>query len=286
MITPKIGHMLTGLGCNNFTATTGSAWRFVNPGLHIQEGLLSVHENYLMFLSSPLLSSDPWAIVRQNHNLGPALRLVLDRTGRCRLAGETLLVPSHGGEAKLEQKIHILFDSFAAGLWTVSENRQGKKPQDHFPAVTAGWDFRTLAEELDRPVQAAEQELLFDCSTAKNAHQVSVRLETGMLMASVEMAKAESLSIESLNALSLMLLLISSRYRLARATACASEYIVFSVQVPLFPSASVEEVEAALNCLSLLAGSCLDEAVILQQSNTAKTYLAVCCGEIANAERR
>jgi len=284
MLMNEIGPILSELGCFRCTPAAGSSWYLHIPTLH--EARARLQEDCLTFLSPPLLPAAPWTTVQQNSELGPALRLILDRAGNRRLSGETLLLPCPGERLKVAEKIRGLFDAFANGMSTVSGNLQANKTAGPIHTPSAKQDLSALAEELDRPVQEHDSELLLDCGAGERTLKIRVRSDMTRLFASVALLKSKSLSQESLSALSLLFLRMSSSYRLVRAAATAADRIVFDFEVALFPSALADEVDAALDCLSLLAGSCLAEVGVLQQADAAKAYLAMSRGEMVNPDQK
>ncbi len=281
MLGNAIDTTLAELGCNR-TLAAGSPWGLHIPGL--LDAQASLQGNCLTFLSPPIPPESPWTTATQNSGLGPGLRLILDRTGQRRLVGETLLLS--GDRLKISEGIRVLFDLFANGASRVLGDPKGNSPAALPLTPLMSLNLTVLAEELDRPAQEHGSELLLDCGTGERTQKIRVRSDTTGLVAWLPLLTSGFLSQESLNALSLLFLRMSSSYRMVRAAATRADGIAFNFEIALLPSALAEEVDAALDCLSFLAGSCLDEAGLLQQEDAAKNYLAVSDGAMVNPEQK
>jgi hypothetical protein len=282
MLANEIDPILSELGGSRCAPATGSVWHLPIPGG--REARASLQENCLTFLSPPLSPASPWMTSQQNSRLGPGLRLILDQSRQRRLAAETLLLTND--RINIAERACVLFDRFADGVSMVSGGPQAARAAAVLHVPSSARDLRTLAEELDRPALEHESELILECGAGERAPKIRVRSDTTGLTVSFPLLKSGSLSQASLDALSLLFLRMSSSCRLVRAAAATADGMAFGFEVALFPWASAEEVDAALDCLLLLAGSCLDEAAVLQLEDAAQSYLAMSGGGKINPAQK
>jgi len=251
-------------------------WRFelLNGHRHILHARF-MHENWLVLEAQDLHAArgvDPCRLLMLNGQLAESLKFIFtSQPSRATLRAEVFIDD--------ETDIRTRTERACAGLKGALHNFYSSNPEEKRTQLeerkvdlealcsAAGWAFN----------ERAEGHLAVELETRRGFHQALVeRMDGSCIRAQVELAAGEHLSTEGQRALSIMLLQLCARLKMARAVVSQSAATMSAARLEcvLSPDASVVELNCALSSLSMACDMCMREVGVIGDKSIAARYLA------------